>query len=314
MKFVLEDSYSDFQINDNVKPIIEGLLQFVLEEYPIHTLDYFVVSEAEPRKFADCVKKYATIVGTQANVTQDDSYCAVGKTLFGLDEKGNLHQAIIIGSFVCREAFVESGRMMKIIRIDGNPDYEKELDKLFGIHSIVHELGHAVDYENQYRMFGRVDTKVSYNLEIEEERQQYFLHNAVSLWGEYYAEYFSYKMFRSPESQNENSLLQCVEKYKSKERGFNFERAYRILEFFLLTLAFKQSKDPERKMLFSDEYRNNNLLAEYVHVFTAAENAINELSDKYPGWKSIDVLKPLANVYEVLTRYEYEKMISGGEK
>ena len=84
------------------------------------------------------------------------------------------------------EWFVQHGiQMLGYLNMDEKTIHEKQLEQLYSVHLIVHEIGHAVDYENRYRMFGTVNTKSFYNLGNERERQEYFLENAFSLWGEY---------------------------------------------------------------------------------------------------------------------------------
>ena len=73
---------------------------------------------------------------------------------------------------------MEVAFMLGYLNMDEKTIHEKQLEQLYSVHLIVHEIGHAVDYENRYRMFGTVNTKSFYNLGNERERQEYFLENA----------------------------------------------------------------------------------------------------------------------------------------
>lgn len=229
MKLIIKEVYSNFRVDKNSKAIFVGMLQGVLEGQQLDTLDYFVVTDPEAGEFEKAVSKYAAIVGTEANVTRDGSYRAEGKTLSGLGNDGRLHQTIIITSAICRQAIMEVAFMLGYLNMDEKTIHEKQLEQLYSVHLIVHEIGHAVDYENRYRMFGTVNTKSFYNLGNERERQEYFLENAFSLWGEYYAETFSFKNFNKTPNKNEGNLLWCIDSYFENQVNFYLERAYRIL-------------------------------------------------------------------------------------
>lgn len=237
MKLIIKEVYSNFRVDKNSKAIFVGMLQGVLEGQQLDTLDYFVVTDPEAGEFEKAVSKYAAIVGTEANVTRDGSYRAEGKTLSGLGNDGRLHQTIIITSAICRQAIMEVAFMLGYLNMDEKTIHEKQLEQLYSVHLIVHEIGHAVDYENRYRMFGTVNTKSFYNLGNERERQEYFLENAFSLWGEYYAETFSFKNFNKTPNKNEGNLLWCIDSYFENQVNFYLERAYRILYFFVLSMA-----------------------------------------------------------------------------
>ena len=228
MKLIIKEVYSNFRVDKNSKAIFVGMLQGVLEGQQLDTLDYFVVTDPEAGEFEKAVSKYAAIVGTEANVTRDGSYRAEGKTLSGLGNDGRLHQTIIITSAICRQAIMEVAFMLGYLNMDEKTIHEKQLEQLYSVHLIVHEIGHAVDYENRYRMFGTVNTKSFYNLGNERERQEYFLENAFSLWGEYYAETFSFKNFNKTPNKNEGNLLWCIDSYFENQVNFYLERAYRI--------------------------------------------------------------------------------------
>ena len=172
MKLIIKEVYSNFRVDKNSKAIFVGMLQGVLEGQQLDTLDYFVVTDPEAGEFEKAVSKYAAIVGTEANVTRDGSYRAEGKTLSGLGNDGRLHQTIIITSAICRQAIMEVAFMLGYLNMDEKTIHEKQLEQLYSVHLIVHEIGHAVDYENRYRMFGTVNTKSFYNLGNERERQE----------------------------------------------------------------------------------------------------------------------------------------------
>ncbi len=255
MKLIIKEVYSNFRVDKNSKAIFVGMLQGVLEGQQLDTLDYFVVTDPEAGEFEKAVSKYAAIVGTEANVTRDGSYRAEGKTLSGLGNDGRLHQTIIITSAICRQAIMEVAFMLGYLNMDEKTIHEKQLEQLYSVHLIVHEIGHAVDYENRYRMFGTVNTKSFYNLGNERERQEYFLENAFSLWGEYYAETFSFKNFNKTPNKNEGNLLWCIDSYFENQVNFYLERAYRIVEE-----VFEQIRDTPYSQVAENRIRQESNL------------------------------------------------------
>ena len=145
--------------------------------------------------------------------------------------------------------------MLGYLNMDEKTIHEKQLEQLYSVHLIVHEIGHAVDYENRYRMFGTVNTKSFYNLGNERERQEYFLENAFSLWGEYYAETFSFKNFNKTPNKNEGNLLWCIDSYFENQVNFYLERAYRIVEE-----VFEQIRDTPYSQVAENRIRQESNL------------------------------------------------------
>ena len=307
MELRIKGIYSNLHIDENAKAILVGMLQGILEGQQLDTLDYFVVVETESGEFENAVSKYAAIVGTEANVTRDVSYHAEGKTLSGLGIDGRLHQVIIITSAICRKAIMEVALMLGYLNIDEKTIHEEQLEQLYGVHLIVHEIGHAVDYENRYRMFGTVNTKTFYNLGNERERQEYFLENAFSLWGEYYAEAFSFKNFNKTPNQNEGNLRWCIDSYFDNQVNFYLERAYRILYFFVLTMAYEHEKLDHKEHMNFDRFGKDKTLVEYLPYFVQVEEEIYKLYQDYPYWSSTKDLNGLMKAFNMLIQHEYEK-------
>lgn len=307
MELRIKEIYSNLHIDENAKAILVGMLQGILEGQQLDTLDYFVVVETESGEFEKAVSKYAAIVGTEANVTRDVSYHAEGKTLSGLGIDGRLHQVIIITSAIFRKAIMEVALMLGYLNIDEKTIHEEQLEQLYGVHLIVHEIGHAVDYENRYRMFGTVNTKTFYNLGNERERQEYFLENAFSLWGEYYAEAFSFKNFNKTPNQNEGNLRWCIDSYFDDQVNFYLERAYRILYFFVLTMAYEHEKLDHKEHMNFDRFGEDKTLVEYLPYFVQVEEEIYKLYQDYPYWSSTNDLDGLMKAFNMLIQHEYEK-------
>lgn len=202
---------------------------------------------------------------------------------------------------------MEVAFMLGYLNMDEKTIHEKQLEQLYSVYLIVHEIGHAVDYENRYRMFGTVNTKSFYNLGNERERQEYFLENAFSLWGEYYAETFSFKNFNKTPNKNEGNLLWCIDSYFENQVNFYLERAYRILYFFVLSMAYEHEKLDHKEYMNFDRLGKEKSLVEYLPYFAQVEKAIYKLYQNYPHWSSTKDLNELAKAFTNLIQHEYEK-------
>lgn len=156
-------------------------------------------------------------------------------------------------------------------------------------------------------MFGTVNTKSFYNLGNERERQEYFLENAFSLWGEYYAETFSFKNFNKTPNKNEGNLLWCIDSYFENQVNFYLERAYRILYFFVLSMAYEHEKLDHKEYMNFDRLGKEKSLVEYLPYFAQVEKAIYKLYQNYPHWSSTKDLNELAKAFTNLIQHEYEK-------
>ena len=197
--------------------------------------------------------------------------------------------------------------MLGYLNIDEKTIHEEQLEQMYGVHLIVHEIGHAIDYENRYRMFGTVNTKTFYKLGNERERQEYFLENAFSLWGEYYAEAFSFKIFNKTPNQNEGNLRWCINSYFKDQVNFYLERAYRMLYFFVLTMAYEHEKLDHKEHMNFDRFGKDKTLVEYLPYFVQVEEEIYKLYQDYPYWSSTNDLNGLMKAFNMLIQHEYEK-------
>ena len=91
MRFIIEDNCYN---NETVKTITPGLKPFIdsiLNKREISSLDYFVIADSSDETFAAAVNKYASLVGSDTYITQDEGYSTAGKSLAGIDSEGGIH-------------------------------------------------------------------------------------------------------------------------------------------------------------------------------------------------------------------------------
>lgn len=303
MKVVVERNCSNYQYDDSLVSLLNPIFGKVVNNAGLNTLDYFVIVDSDIINYCESVKKYASIIGSEADVTQDGQYCPVGKTLDSVDETGKQHQAILIISWVWESAAEELHELVK------NQDCEKEKMSFRALSIILHEIGHAVDNENQFKISGTVNNKIQYNLKYEFD--EYIKQNALSLWGEYSAESFACKhdLTRSYSMiTNEKNLFECIVSYSmGTDSSCLFERTYRILYFFMLRLA---ALHQQAIVASDDDYnylRQDPIASEYDPMFVKVEQTINNLNQDYPKWDSYDRLNDFSQIIKDFLDFERKR-------
>lgn len=303
MEFIIENNCSNPENIEAINPHIKPLFHELFDNLNISSLEYFVIADSEEENYAKAVLKYASMVGTEAHVTQDGHYFTAGKSLDGIDEDGRLHQAIVIKSSIWVCAALEYMRSQGFLS-------EELLRQLYPNYTalplIMHEIGHAIDNENQYKMAGTVNTKIAYDLRYEYD--EYIKQTALSLWGEYYAEAFAYRVIRSEEDltlDKEEELIKCI---KSHSLGINqnalLERIYRILYYFVIRLAFIHQQNNYSKPFDYSAFEQLELAYDYIPFFERTELAIIDLYKDYPKWDTYDKLNELSTIIKDFLSFE----------
>ena len=237
LEVIIEDNSEERNCNiDKMKEIVESVIKSIVRLYKLESLKYFVVSESEDEKFEETVDKYGKILHCCTALTNDGHYSAVGKTIMGVTEDGEFAQAIVVRSYLITAMYCD------LMTRNGVP--EKLLFKESGLKDIgfvktVHEIGHAVDNENIYKIRGKIECKVQYDLE--NEMEDYIEDAAYDLWGEYYAESFPFAVYQDINDLTGSEIKElrsCILQYSKGEKVTDeVERIYRILYLFVHCLA-----------------------------------------------------------------------------
>lgn len=307
MTFIIEENCYNIDAINNTNPIMLELLDQILNASQIKSLDYFVIADSDDQNFRKAIDKYASIVGTGTDATQDETYLVAGKCLDGIDRSNNLHQAIIIKSsvWVCAAMGYGASRGLFDESILGQNDSPA----LVALALVLHEIGHAIDNEHQMTINGTINTKVLYNLDYEYD--EYAKYTALSLWGEYYAESFAYKIIQSKEDltkDKEVELENCILNYSiGNDRNTLINRVYRILYFFVIRIAFLHRNSNFSCSFNYSKFESNDLLRLYIPFLAKAEIAIVNLLRNYPNWNSYECLKELSNIFTDLINFEYNR-------
>lgn len=307
MEFIIEENCYNIEAVETITPYLKPFIEHVLTAKNISSLDYFVIADSKEENYAETVNKYASIVGTDTYITQDGSYFTAGKSLDGIDENGNLHQAIVIKSANWVGAAFEYMDTQGILK-EGILD-QMNTPQFMSLSLILHEIGHAIDNEQQYKISGTVNTKVLYNLDY--EYAEYVKNTALSLWGEYFAESFAYQIIRIIDESadgKESELEKCISSYSiGIDRNTLFNRVHRILYFFVIQIAYIHQSSNFSSTFNYSKYEDDELLSFYIPFLARTEVAIVNLYRNYPNWESYELLNELSDIFMEFVMFEHQQ-------
>lgn len=304
MEWIVEKNCKDYQYVESLFPLIKPILESQIEKAGLSTLEYVVITDSEDAQYCNSVKKYAANVGAEEDITQDEQYSSVGKTLNGIDKAGKQHQAILIKAWIWEKAAEEIDSLI------GKEDVEKE-KLIFRYYSkVLHEIGHAIDNEKLLRISCSLDKVMQ---QEPKDRLNGYKQAALSLWGEYAAESFAcnYAVIRRHSlMDSEQNLFECMESYSMGiEDRYLSERVYRILYFFMLRIAVLRQHANVTKERNYDYLRQDPRFSEYRPLLSKIELAIENLEQDYPEWKSYDRLSELTNLIMAFLSFERSRQM-----
>ena len=311
MEFIIEENCYNIEAVETITPYIKPFIENVLTAQNISSLDYFVIADSREESYSETVNKYASMVGTDAHITQDGSYFTAGKSLDGIDEKGKLHQAIVIKSanWVCAAfEYMDSQGLLK----EGTLK-QMNTPQFMSLALILHEIGHAIDNEQQYKISSTVNTKVLYDLEYEYD--EYVKNTALSLWGEYFAESFAYRIIRITDESTggkESELEKCIGTYSiGTDRNTLLDRVYRILYFFVTRIAYVHQSSNFSATFNYSKYEDDKMIGLYIPILARTEVAIVNMYRSYPRWESYEQLNELSDIFKEFVLFEYRRQKMG---
>ena len=218
LEIIIEENCTNREYIVAIMEKLDEFIRNIVSSQNLDSLRYFVVADTEIENYCDSVKYYARLLNKDTYLTNDGSYFVAGKTIEGKISGGEYVQAIIIKSGLI------IGMYNDLLLRNGVPK-ENVPDmgdmRNIGLVTVVHEIGHAVDNANVYSLSGCIDNKLLFNLDL--ELDEYIEKNSYSLWGEYFAESFPYRVLGAIDlvaDNKEEQLKECIENF-SKEKSRN---------------------------------------------------------------------------------------------
>ena len=281
LEIIIEENCTNREYIVAIMEKLDEFIRNIVSSQNLDSLRYFVVADTEIENYCDSVKYYARLLNKDTYLTNDGSYFVAGKTIEGKISGGEYVQAIIIKSGLI------IGMYNDLLLRNGVPK-ENVPDmgdmRNIGLVTVVHEIGHAVDNANVYSLSGCIDNKLLFNLDL--ELDEYIEKNSYSLWGEYFAESFPYRVLGAIDlvaDNKEEQLKECIENFsKEKSRNAIVERVYRILYLYVHCIAgihFQKITNFDY-----DKYTEDEIVSDYIPFLARTEIAMINLLKDYPNW------------------------------
>jgi len=303
LEIIIEENCTNREYIVAIMEKLDEFIRNIVSSQNLDSLRYFVVADTEIENYCDSVKYYARLLNKDTYLTNDGSYFVAGKTIEGKISGGEYVQAIIIKSGLI------IGMYNDLLLRNGVPK-ENVPDKgdmrNIGLVTVVHEIGHAVDNANVYSLSGCIDNKLLFNLDL--ELDEYIEKNSYSLWGEYFAESFPYRVLGAIDlvaDNKEEQLKECIENFsKEKSRNAIVERVYRILYLYVHCIAgihFQKITNFDY-----DKYTEDEIVSDYIPFLARTEIAMINLLKDYPNWNVDTCMDEMSQIIKDMIEFEKE--------
>lgn len=303
LEIIIEENCTNREYIVAIMEKLDEFIRNIVSSQNLDSLRYFVVADTEIENYCDSVKYYARLLNKDTYLTNDGSYFVAGKTIEGKISGGEYVQAIIIKSGLI------IGMYNDLLLRNGVPK-ENVPDmgdmRNIGLVTVVHEIGHAVDNANVYSLSGCIDNKLLFKLDL--ELDEYIEKNSYSLWGEYFAESFPYRVLGAIDlvaDNKEEQLKECIENFsKEKSRNAIVERVYRILYLYVHCIAgihFQKITNFDY-----DKYTEDEIVSDYIPFLARTEIAMINLLKDYPNWNVDTCMDEMSQIIKDMIEFEKE--------
>lgn len=303
LEIIIEENCTNREYIVAIMEKLDEFIRNIVSSQNLDSLRYFVVADTEIENYCDSVKYYARLLNKDTYLTNDGSYFVAGKNIEGKISGGEYVQAIIIKSGLI------IGMYNDLLLRNGVPK-ENVPDmgdmRNIGLVTVVHEIGHAVDNANVYSLSGCIDNKLLFNLDL--ELDEYIEKNSYSLWGEYFAESFPYRVLGAIDlvaDNKEEQLKECIENFsKEKSRNAIVERVYRILYLYVHCIAgihFQKITNFDY-----DKYTEDEIVSDYIPFLARTEIAMINLLKDYPNWNVDTCMDEMSQIIKDMIEFEKE--------
>lgn len=276
----------------------------IVESLKLDSLRFFVIADNDEENYNNSVKKYANKLAVREYVENDINYNVVGKTIEGYISEQEYAQVIVIKSALVVGMYND---LLRKNDISQEPIQNLEIIRNIGLLTVMHEIGHAIDNSNLYRIRGDFSNKKIYDLKT--EFNEYVESIAYILWGEYFAESFSYKMLSEMglyANCNEKQMKDCIASYsREKSSVIIVERVHRILYLFMHYIACLHNQ--EQVHFDCKKYAKDEIISDYVPFLKKTEDAIVKMKKNYPWCNAENCMNDFIKVITDMIKFEKER-------
>jgi|GEM_PF-6842927 hypothetical protein len=232
---------NDCSIKDGItaidKPAIE-FLENVVKRY--NSVKKIIVTDCNFEKYQDSVRGYSIEIDTCINLTENG--CAV--VINGMNSDNDFEQYIYIRGdiFYSFCTYLYGQKYFNLVKENYRDEqaslYETCANTAFKV--ILHEIGHAVDYEKRFMAYGQLSVKK--NNCFPKGLKEFAELEMMTIWSEYFAERFTYERVRNADAPLEEEVIKLLKDNNSEGIEKDLNKIYRLIYWFVLYIAYYHNK------------------------------------------------------------------------
>lgn len=290
MEIILEPGCTRQEELYRCKALIEDLFNKLFEELKLTTIKKIVITNNDQHEYVKSVKGHAEYLDRNIHLTNDENYQGSATVIHGLDEFGALQQILFMKDFIY---FSFCYSVM-------NKELSKQEDQDFLILSkeiTFHEIGHALNYQQMFEVYGYSTPDKQFDLSYEYE--EYIMHESLQLWSEYYAQRIASAFLEKPLPTHLRDLVDFM-KIKPLDNIFlkQLYHSYRIAYFFLLYIAYFHCNGEQTD--FYQKFSEDKVVSAYFEAFKPLADIMDDLFIRNNTWDFDNDCKKLKFAYEKL--------------
>lgn len=282
---------------ENHTLIANSFFHAMVEKFCLHSLDKLIVTGNEDCEYRTAIQQYGSELDQHITITGDEGLVGAAVVIHGIID-GKIKQRIFVRSYIYSAFLVGYIILMQ----PTVPPELSEKDWKQGICYILHELGHAVEYQMSYELYNYSPPDKEFNLGYEYE--EYILHEAMQLWSEYFAERISATL---TEKVNYTSLDNLAEYLNNtpypRELNKQLNHSYRVTYFLVFYLASLHTHGQQFALPDLVKY---SYLHEYEKVFRALSDTLFDFFSRTKEWDFENDVQRLVNDYMKIIEFERE--------
>lgn len=283
----------------NLDHVVISLLGNLLSKLNLHSLQKIVITGEGMADYTAALQQHGSELDSHINITNSSNLQGAAVVIHGVRPDNQIEQIFFIKDFIY-ELFVLGLFIME------NPEQTNgdASQGAIGLSFLMHEIGHAIEYQTSYENYGYHAPDKVFDLRYEYE--EYVRYEAMQLWSEYYAERIAQSVV-SEYVQNAMHDLHDVCEYLSSERypeqlNAQLNHSYRVCYFLVHYIASLHCRSEEFPLLESiTEYSQ---LSGYQESFQSISNTLLDLFSRYGRWDFESDSQLLVDAYKMLIAYE----------
>ena len=255
------------------KPAVQ-LLEYLVK--PISSVRKIIVTDCDFENYRNSVKEYSIEIDDCVQVTKN----GVAVVIHGLNSQNVLEQYIFIRGdifysfcmYSCGQEFFE------FIRENCGDEQASSSVKCanLAIKFVLHEIGHAIDYENLFMTYGYLPvTQKQYYLP--KDLKEYAEREAMTIWSEYFAERYALSHIQNTDIPSVDEIKELLSDTFSQGVVTDIGKIFRLLYWFAFYIAYYHSKTETYALSIQNDHQD--IMALLNELSNTLERLYNESSN-----------------------------------